>query len=201
MPRRKAVPDDRPPPGQLDAEAARLWAQVTATVTPLAGNRAGPPAPRPTPGPAPRPSVRAAAQPAAPTATQTAAQAAANPPANTLDASWDRRLSSGRLRPDLILDLHGLRRDGARQLLHRRVAAARAAGLRTILVITGKGSLPGPAAIDLMQGRPVRGAIRAALPRWLAEPDVAAQIAAVRRAHPRHGGAGAVYLILKRQRG
>lgn len=197
MQRHKAAPS---PAGhadaaRLDADAARLWAQVTATVTPLDGRRAQPPTPRPTPHPTPR---RAGSRPPSPPIVPAATPAASS---NGLDASWDRRLGSGRIQPDLTLDLHGLRRDRARQLLHQRIHAARAHGLRIILVITGKGSLPGPSAIDLMQERPVRGAIRAALPRWLAEPEVAGHLAAVRRAHPRHGGLGAVYLILKRRRG
>ena len=43
-----------------------------------------------------------------------------------------------------------------------------------------------------------RGAIRAAVGDWLAASRHAADIAAVRSAHPRHGGAGALYIILRR---
>jgi len=35
---------------------------------------------------------------------------------------------------------------------------------------------------------------------WLAASRHAADIAAVRGAHPRHGGAGALYIILRRRR-
>jgi DNA-nicking Smr family endonuclease len=122
-------------------------------------------------------------------------------PTETLDTSWDRQISSGRIVPDLVIDLHGLRREAARRLLYQRVVDASERGLRVILIITGKGSQPGPAPADLMEGRPARGAIRADLPRWLGEEGLSGRIAAVRRAHPRHGGAGAAYLILKRRRG
>jgi DNA-nicking Smr family endonuclease len=130
--------------------------------------------------------------------------------AETLDSSWDRHISSGRIVPDIVIDLHGLRREAARQLLYRRVVDACDRGLRVILVITGKGDNPGPAPADLMPGNlkegrhgnaSIRGAIRADLPRWLGEEGLSTRIAAVRRAHPRHGGAGAAYLVLKRQRG
>jgi DNA-nicking Smr family endonuclease len=121
--------------------------------------------------------------------------------AETLDANWDRQISSGRISPDLVIDLHGLRREAARRLLYERVVSAAERGHRVILVITGKGSEPGPAPADLMEGRPARGAIRADLPRWLGEEGLSTRIAAVRRAHPRHGGSGAAYLILKRKRG
>jgi DNA-nicking Smr family endonuclease len=43
-----------------------------------------------------------------------------------------------------------------------------------------------------------RGAIRAKLLDWLAASRHADVIAAVRRAHVRHGGEGALYLVLKR---
>ena len=45
-----------------------------------------------------------------------------------------------------------------------------------------------------------RGAIRAKLIDWLAEGSYASRNATVRAAHRRHGGAGAVYVILKRPR-
>ncbi|WP_243453886.1 Smr/MutS family protein [Sandaracinobacteroides saxicola] len=119
----------------------------------------------------------------------------------TLDGSWDRKLSSGRVVPDLTLDLHGLSRETARALLLRRVDSAARNGARVILVITGKGQTPGAQPADLMPGvKPPKGAIRASLPRWLGEAGISERVAAVRRAHPRHGGAGAVYLILRRAR-
>ncbi|MGB5485182.1 Smr/MutS family protein, partial [Parasphingorhabdus sp.] len=40
----------------------------------------------------------------------------------------------------------------------------------------------------------------AAISDWLAASRHASRIAAVRRAHPRHGGAGALYIILRRPR-
>jgi DNA-nicking Smr family endonuclease len=45
-----------------------------------------------------------------------------------------------------------------------------------------------------------RGAIRAKLLDWLAAGPHAARIAAVRPAHQRHGGAGAVYVVLRASR-
>jgi DNA-nicking Smr family endonuclease len=44
-----------------------------------------------------------------------------------------------------------------------------------------------------------RGAIRAKLLDWLAASRHGDAIAAVRRAHIRHGGEGALYLMLKRR--
>lgn len=214
---------------RLAPDEQALWALVAATVTPLHPERnplppsgelpGSQPKARPVPDPLPetakpvsQPPVRtgvgprrAAAVPPPPTAVR---QPRASP--ETLDSSWDRHISSGRIVPDIVIDLHGLRRDAARQLLYRRVVDACDRGLRVILVITGKGDNPGPSPADLMPGNPnegrhgsapIRGAIRADLPRWLGEEGLSTRIAAVRRAHPRHGGAGAAYLVLKRRRG
>lgn len=101
-------------------------------------------------------------------------------------------MSRGLAQPDYVLDLHGHNLATAYDLLDSRLEMAIGAGARLLLLITGKP--PGPA-------RPVqRGAIRAAVGDWLASSRHARDIAAVRNAHPRHGGAGALYIILRRQR-
>ena len=67
-------------------------------------------------------------------------------------------------------------------------------GERTILLVTGR-----PPRKE--SERPhARGAIRASIGDWLHLSRHAAMIAAVRNAHPRHGGAGALYVILRRKR-
>ena len=113
-------------------------------------------------------------------------------PGTTLDGTWDRRLSRGLVAPDFTLDLHGHNLATAYDLLDRRLELAIAADARLLLLITGKP--PGPE-------RPVkRGAIRGAIGDWLAASRHAGNIAAVRNAHPRHGGAGALYIVLRRRR-
>jgi DNA-nicking Smr family endonuclease len=70
-----------------------------------------------------------------------------------------------------------------------------AAGLRVLLVITGK-----PRASAKIPGEHGRGAIRAEIGHWLASSPHADAIASIRSAHPRHGGNGALYLILRRNK-
>lgn len=185
---------------RLAPDEQALWALVAATVTPMHPGRKLA-VPDGAPPPAPRLPDRTGVGPRRLPATPAQPRPPAPAPAETLDSSWDRQISSGRIAPDVVIDLHGLRREAARRLLYERVVSAADRGARVILVITGKGSEPGPAPADLMEGRPARGAIRADLPRWLGEEGLSARIAAVRRAHPRHGGSGAAYLILKRKRG
>ena len=68
-------------------------------------------------------------------------------------------------------------------------------GARVVLVITG---LPRPTEAADRGER--RGAIRAKVLDWLAAGPHAGRIAAVRGAHRKHGGAGALYVILRRVR-
>lgn len=112
--------------------------------------------------------------------------------ANTLDGSWDRRLSRGLAQPDATLDLHGHTLHSAHALLDQGLARALAQGARVLLLVTGRPPRP-------ESERPhARGAIRAAVADWLAASRHADRIAAVRNAHPRHGGAGALYIVLRR---
>lgn len=172
---------------RLDPEEARLWAKVVESVRPLDGvampalpaERELEEVPAPTRAPAPR---RA---PAPPPPTRKA-------PGETLDGSWDRRLGRGLVSPDAMLDLHGHNLATAYDLLDRRLEQAIGSGARLMLLVTGKP--PGPE-------RPAkRGAIRAAVGDWLHASRHSGRIAAVRNAHPRHGGTGALYIVLRRPR-
>jgi DNA-nicking Smr family endonuclease len=109
----------------------------------------------------------------------------------TLDGTWDRKLKSGSVQPDRVVDLHGLNLDRAWQAIDIALEQAESAGDRVILLITGHHRRGEP---------PVqRGRIRAAVHDWLAVSRHAGRIAAVRGAHPRHGGGGSLYIILRRR--
>jgi DNA-nicking Smr family endonuclease len=115
-------------------------------------------------------------------------------PGTTLDGGWDRRLSRGLVPPDSSIDLHGHTLSSAYVVLDQGLAHAIGRGDRLLLLVTGKPPRP-------ESERPhARGAIRAAVGDWLAGSRFADRIAAVRNAHPRHGGAGALYIVLRRPR-
>lgn len=183
------------PPRGLTPEEAAAWAQVASTVKPLVAP------PNPTKIAAPTPAVLPAATNAAGSRTARVAPSPPTPPppppamSGNLDASWDRKLARGTLSPDYTLDLHGHTLDTAHGRLLDGVAQARAMGARVVLLITGK---PRPAEAADRGTR--RGAIRAKVLDWLAASSHAAAIASVRTAHIRHGGEGALYLVLKRVR-
>ena len=118
-------------------------------------------------------------------------------PANTLDASWDRKLARGLVAPDLTIDLHGFTLSAAHAELEAGLTRAVAMQARLILRVTGRAPPPGRSRLD----NPWRGVIRASIGDWLHHARHASRIAAVRNAHPGHGGAGALYVVLKRVRG
>ena len=168
------------PDRRLGPDEQALWSRVAATVRPLAGRT------RLIERPLPRLLERAPNPPPPPKATK---QQLAKPVAGaTLDGGWDRRMTKGRLVPDRVLDLHGYTRDVAHDLLTAAISDAAADGSRVLLVVTGKGAREGG------------GVIRAALPHWLETPALRPYIAALRPAHPRHGGGGAWYVVLRRAR-
>lgn len=173
----------------LSAEEQALWAMVTETIRPLSreplskaevgGQPAAPSPPpiAPTPkGPSPRPQIRPA--PLRPAI------------ANTLDSSWDRRLKSGAVQPDRVVDLHGHDLDRAWQAIDRALESAVVNRERVLLLVTGH-ARPGDPPVQ-------RGRIRAAVDDWLAASRHRGRIAAVRGAHRRHGGGGSLYVILRR---
>ena len=170
----------------LSPEEAALWARVTATIRPLSRQAPPPiteaekPSPPPTAKRLPSPQPR---KPAPPPPRPR--------PGTTLDGSWDRKLHSGSVEPDRILDLHGLNLDQAWSAIDLALERAISSGDRVLLLITGHERSGAP---------PVqRGRIRAAVHDWMAVSRHAPRIAAVRAAHGRHGGGGSLYIILRRR--
>jgi DNA-nicking Smr family endonuclease len=179
---------------RLDAEEQALWRRVTASVRPIAprvvARKPAVPEPATVEVPAPRPVRISQPQRVSPAVSTRAL------PGETLDGGWDRRLSRGLVAPDRTIDLHGHTLVSAHGALDHALDRAVGDGARLILLVTGRPPRPE----DRGMGQPRRGAIRAAIGDWLAGSRHAGRIAAVRNAHPRHGGAGALYIVLRRNR-
>jgi DNA-nicking Smr family endonuclease len=111
---------------------------------------------------------------------------------STLDGTWDRQITKGALIPDVSVDLHGSGLSSAYTRLDGALEQAIAQKLRVVLLVTGR-----PRMHDRTTGEG-RGAIASVVRDWLAASRHSSAIAAVRGAHPRHGGAGALYIVLKR---
>ncbi len=134
----------------------------------------------PVPPPAPVEPVRPSAPPPPPPAHVSL------PKPNGIDGQTLRRLAKGERVVEAVIDLHGMTLQAAHVALRRFVELQSGAGKRCLLVITGKG---GP-------DRPSR--LRQEVPLWL--ETWSPPVLAVTQAQPRHGGAGALYVLLQRRR-
>ena len=114
-------------------------------------------------------------------------------------AAVDRRLAArlrrGQLPLEGELDLHGFKQSQARSALDAFIEDAAHDGRRCLLVVTGKGERAG-----VEKGWRGSGVLREAVPSWLNDPANRDQILAFCHAQPRHGGDGALYVLLKRKR-
>jgi len=111
-----------------------------------------------------------------------------------MDAKAFGRMSRGKLAPEARIDLHGMTIAEAHPELIRFVLNAHGAGMRLVLVITGKGK---PGSDDgPIPRRP--GVLRHQVPQWLRQVPLAPAVLQVAEAHQRHGGEGALYVYLRR---
>ncbi len=179
---------------RLDSQEKALWGRVIETVRPLREVKADPVAKA---SPAPPSSVRverardnlAASTPPGPRIARDVVKAV--PQRDLLDSHWDRRIKRGGLIPDISIDLHDANLSRAYARLDGALEQAIGQKLKVILLVTGK-----PRAHDRTAGEG-RGAIAAVVRDWLGASRHARHISAVRNAHPRHGGTGALYIVLK----
>ena len=98
-----------------------------------------------------------------------------------------RKLRSGAYAIQDELDLHGLTRDEARLALQAFLRSAAAEGRRCVRVIHGKG----------LRSRNEGPVLKTRVDHWLRQMD---EVLAFHSALPRHGGTGAVYVLLRRSR-
>ena len=194
---------------KLAPEEQRLWQQVAATADPLhkptrtklepsedlaeAVRKAIPKAePDFRQATAPLPSVTA------PKVTFSLAEAEVRPVSRAepgLDRRTADRIRKGTRQPEAKIDLHGMRAERAHRACLTFLGDALSRGLRMVLVITGKGRQESD---EFM--RSGRGVLRESLPGWLRASPMGGSIVGIYQAHPRHGGAGAFYVYLKRRR-
>lgn len=95
-----------------------------------------------------------------------------------------RRLQRGEFAVEDEIDLHGLTRAEARSALREFLTAASAGRLGCVRVIHGKGSRSGP------QGPVLKQLVHQWLTQWN-------EVLAFATARARHGGTGAVYVLLR----
>jgi DNA-nicking Smr family endonuclease len=115
-----------------------------------------------------------------------------------INGATEERLKKGLLEPQARIDLHGMTQDAAHRTLFAFLATAHSRGHRLVLVITGKGNPRKDESAGWTMSP--HGVLKQMVPRWLNEPGLAALIASTKPAHVRHGGDGALYIYLRKNR-
>lgn len=179
--------------GKLLSEAElALWRQVARTVTPLAGRKPVEPEPeavqeKPAPHAESVPPLMALAP-------GKSSAKPVPPPLVPLERRMRTQLRRGQQGVEAVIDLHGLRQDEAHSALRGFLRLQQQRGARLVLVVTGKGI-----AGDIPYGEE-RGILRRNVPHWLRLPDLRPLVLGFDEAEQRHGGAGALYIRLRRGR-
>jgi DNA-nicking Smr family endonuclease len=107
-----------------------------------------------------------------------------------IDPRLVRRLRDGHFAWQTHTDLHGLTAEAARPLVDRFLADAVRAGLRCVLIVHGRG-------LNSKDGSPV---LKERLKSWLSRGANARRVLAFATARSVDGGAGALYVLLRRDR-
>ena len=182
----------------LSEEEIELWRAVARTAIPRPGSSL-PARTRVQSPPPPAPPAKPAIAPAQPTAASYSPPMSqprpALPPLADLDRRYKQRVTRGRVAIERVMDLHGLNQAEAHGALRGFLRSAQMDGASLVLVVTGKG----------MRGRGVdsapeeKGILRRAVPQWLREPDLRTVVLGFEEASQPHGGAGALYIRLRRK--
>ena len=184
--------------GQLSDDEKALWDGLTRSIKPLRPKaKATKPAASTAIEPAPRKAAaKSIARPSAKAAVlQPPAPPIAPPPLAPLGRRMKQRVARGREPIDAHIDLHGMTQHQAHTALLRFLHRAQADGIRTVLVVTGKGSRQAPHGAERE-----RGVLKRQVPLWLALPEFRPLIVGFDDAHVGHGGEGALYVRLRRAR-
>lgn len=181
----------------LDTDERVLWGKIARTVRPLAGRmedllKFEESYLEPAPVELEPPTIKKAGQGSAESLV-TPDKDGKNPAKHRhhpLEKPVKRKLSRGALALEARIDLHGMFQSEAHTVLLDFIIRAHERGLRHVLVITGKGSSMGS-----------EGALKRAVPLWFSKPEFRFFISSYEPAARNHGGEGAFYVRLSRQRG
>jgi len=105
-----------------------------------------------------------------------------------MDANLRKKILKGKIRPEHVLDLHGLSQLQAHDQVIRHVEAAYQHDLRLILIITGKGTEEKPSVL------------KNNIHKFLDSQEISDMIVFTSEAAPQHGGSGAFYVYLRKKR-
>lgn len=102
-----------------------------------------------------------------------------------IDKLSDKKLKNGNFKIDYKLDLHGMTLNEAYERLKVLFETAESKGFKCLLIVTGKGL------------HSKDKTIKSSITEWFSEPYFSNKIIKYIDAHKKHGGTGALYVLLK----
>jgi DNA-nicking Smr family endonuclease len=170
---------------QLSDEELALWAHVAASVKPFPGRKMPRLPALPEPAVEVKPAGLFATLDTAPLATTRLK------PLVPLERRMRQRVSRGQAPIQGIIDLHGMRQDEAHRALLNFISRKHHEGATVVIVVTGKGGVTTDRE---------RGVLKRMVPHWLADPGMRRCVLGYEEAAQHHGGGGALYVRLRRNR-
>ncbi|WP_237476798.1 Smr/MutS family protein [Lichenibacterium dinghuense] len=182
---------------RLSGAEIEIWRRVAASVTPRDG-AALPAQPEPSLPPAqtaPAPEKPVAAPRVFHAPSYRPPVSVPKPPPVGLERRYKRKVAIGRVPVEGVLDLHGMTQAQAHSALHHFILRSQRDGARLVIVVTGKGMReryhPRADAVE-------PGVLRRAVPSWLRDGALRQVVIGFEEASIGHGGAGALYVRLRR---
>jgi DNA-nicking Smr family endonuclease len=108
--------------------------------------------------------------------------------ADGIDRRLLKRLRGGEYAVQAHIDLHGQKREEAKERVGRFILESRKAGRRCVLIVHGRG----------LHSKDQIPVLKQSLRTWLERGQMARSVLAFATARPTDGGAGAVYVLLRR---
>ncbi len=174
--------------GEDDGNA--LWDALKKTVVPLRKSQASRDSKIEKPERHPKPPVKRKHAHVAPA--HPPPRAPSLPPLAKLDRRARSRIARGSTEIEGRLDLHGYKLAEAKERLMHFLERAQAREKSLVLVITGKGAAAPHGA--------ERGVLKREVPMWLSQPGFRSLVIGFEEAAPSHGGAGALYVRVRKKR-
>jgi DNA-nicking Smr family endonuclease len=180
----------------LSDEDRALWDTVTRAIAPLRRRKVKTEEPEARTESTKAETMQIAAKPArkAVAAPLVAPSRPAAPPFAPLGRRMRQKLARGSESIDTRIDLHGMTQDRAHAALAHFLRRAQHEGARVVLVITGKGARGNDPHAE-------RGVLKRQVPLWLESAELRLLVLGFESAGVGHGGAGALYVRLRRARG
>lgn len=112
-----------------------------------------------------------------------------------IDKNTLNKFKKEEFRIEAVLDLHGYKEDDAFEKVEDFITSCYNQGKRCVVVVTGKGNIHQNDDIYAP-----KGVLKRQTPQWLNMPRIRSMILVFKNPSEKHGGQGALYILLRRNK-